>query len=86
MELTNEQMNDIAQRAAQLLIAQLMQVQKTHMEILGATKDFFDKHPEFKGRHKEIGEVITKLETSNPSLSTQQLFDLAAAEVARNAN
>lgn len=86
VELSNEQMLEIAQMAAQLLVAQLQQVQKAHMEILGATKDFFDKHPELRGRHQELSEIITRLEKSNPGLTTQQLFDLAASEMTRNAN
>ena len=86
INLSKDQMLEIAQMAAQLLIAQLQQVQKAHMEILGATKDFFDKHPDMRGKHKELSEVITRLEKSSPGLSTQQLFDLASAEVMRNAD
>ena len=83
IELSKEQMLEIAQMTAQLLMAQLQQAQKAHMEILGATKDFFDKHPNLRGRHKEISEIITRLEKANPSLTTQQLFDYAAMEIMR---
>jgi len=86
IELSQEQMLEIAQMAAQLLVTQLQTVSNAHMQVLGATKEFFDQHPEFKGRHKELAEVITRLEKSNPNLTVQQLFELAAEELKRNAN
>jgi len=81
--ISQEDKWEIAQMAAQILGAQLAQVQKAHVEIFVKTKEFFDAHPELKGRHQELGAIITKLELSNPKLPIDQLFSLAAEEMSR---
>ena len=86
IDLSQDQKLEIAQMAAQILVSQLQVIQQAHMEILGAGKSFFDAHPELRGRHKELGEIVTRLEKSNPNLNMEQLFALAAKELNRNAD
>jgi len=83
IELTDKQMLQIADMAAELLMAKIDTVQNAHMELFAMTRDFFADNPDLRGKHKELGEIITKLEQSNPGLAPMQLFDMAAREVRR---
>jgi hypothetical protein len=69
--------------AAQIIVTQLQTVQNAHMEVFNATREFFNKHPALRGRHKELSEIVTRLEKANPRLTTEQLFTLAAEEMNR---
>ena len=86
-ELDREQFNEIVKKAAEaaagLLAEKIAIAQRIHIELFAATKALYEKHPGLKGKHKELGEVCSRLETANPGLETGDLLERAAQEVLR---
>ena len=83
MELTLEQKTEIADMVLKMVMDRISMVQKVHMELFVAMKNLFDKYPQLKGRHKELGAIITKLEQANPNLKIEELLETAAQEMIR---
>ena len=84
--LNAEQINEIATKAAKMIVDHVDFIRKIQTELVAEMQALYTKHPELKGRHKELGEIVTRLETANPALSIGQLLDAASREMLRNAD
>ena len=86
--LSDEQINEIAVKAAQIvnqsIVSQIHEVQNTYAQVWIKLGKFMAEHPDAIDKSQALIDTVKRIENTNPNMALDAMLDMAYGEI--NAN